>query len=514
MNQVHALASGTRIESYEIQRVLGVGGFGITYQAYDPILKQTVAIKEYLPSDIAYRDNNSDTVRQQGKEDQEFYQYGLQRFLDEARTLAKFRHDHIVRISHYIEANATAYLIMDFEAGESLSQYLKQHKTLSERHILQLLMPLLQGLQTVHAKNILHRDVKPSNILLRTNNAPVLIDFGSARPSMNECDTVLTAVVTPGYAPFEQYNGDNQGDWTDLYGLGATIYHCMTGEAPPFATLRIAANYQKNVDPINARFEALHSDYSVDLITLIQWMIRSNPKSRPQSVADVLEYIQEKQLYSDDKTLIYKTNTTSIHPPYNNNITAKTVASNHTQPQVAKSIYTCANDKTHSEPQPSLYTQSQASNNLQYTQTVEQLSINLSRAIGPIAKILIKKAQTQTSDPNVLVQQLAKHISSQEQRDQFIKVSGFKVPTIPLPKNMMTTASQNGRGQTTTDTEINSHTIERTIRVLSTYMGPIAKILVHRTVKKVASPKELFQQLSKELANQQQRKEFINKMTL
>ena len=127
MNRTQVLPSGTRIESYEIQKVLGIGGFGITYQADDHVLNQTVAIKEYFPADVAYRESHCNTIYQQDKQDQEFYQYGLQRFLDEARTLAKFRNDNIVRISHYIQANATAYLIMDFEAGISLAQKLKYY---------------------------------------------------------------------------------------------------------------------------------------------------------------------------------------------------------------------------------------------------------------------------------------------------------------------------------------------------------------------------------------------------
>ena len=439
MHQVQALTSGTKIESYEIQQVLGVGGFGITYQAYDHVLKQTVAIKEYFPSDVAYRDKHSHNIRPRSQKDQEFYQYGLQRFLDEARTLAKFRNDHIVRISHYIEANASAYLIMDFEAGQSLSQHLKQHKTLSESKSLQLLMPLLQGLQTVHAKNILHRDIKPSNILLRSNHSPVLIDFGSARPSINEQDTLLTAVVTPGYAPFEQYNGDNQGAWTDLYGLGATIYHCITGVAPPFATLRIAADYQKKIDPINTGFDVLHSHYSADFIHLIQWMMHSNPQHRPQSVADVLAHIKQKKLYGHDETRLYKidppTPTPSPSPSLRNTINANSV--NHTQSQPSNRLQTTAN--AGNTIRSAVATQFQTANVVKVAHTLEQLSINLSRAIGPIAKILVKKAHMKTSDPVELVQQLAQHIASQQQRSQFIKASGLKLPPSALSSNAVVT---------------------------------------------------------------------------
>ena len=236
----HALLQGTRIENYEVEEVLGVGGFGITYRAHDHTLNQTVAIKEYLPDGLAYRLPDSERLTHKSETDVKHYKYGLERFLDEARTLAKFRDPSIVRVIRFIEANGTAYLVMDFESGDSLAQRLRERGVLSEQEILGVLSPLLEGLRSVHAQQFLHRDVKPANILLRDEGLPVLLDFGAARLALGEHTKALTAMVTPGYAPFEQYHTkDRQGPWTDLYSVGATVYHCMTGMPPAAATERI-----------------------------------------------------------------------------------------------------------------------------------------------------------------------------------------------------------------------------------------------------------------------------------
>ena len=274
MNQVynHALAAGTRIESFEIRDVLGVGGFGITYRAYDRTLEQTVAIKEYLPDGLAYRLPDNQTLTHKSESDVAYYNYGLQRFLDEARTLARFRDPSIVRVVRFIEANGTAYLVMDFERGQPLARRLRKNR-LSESAVRQLARPLLLGLRSVHAQKFLHRDVKPANILLRAEGPPVLLDFGAARQALGEHTKALTTMVTPGYAPFEQYyTKDRQGPWTDLYGLGATLYHCMTGRAPSAATERVAAAYDHEPDPVAERLDAVREQYTGELIEAVRWI--------------------------------------------------------------------------------------------------------------------------------------------------------------------------------------------------------------------------------------------------
>jgi len=284
-----ALPIGARIESYEIASVLGVGGFGITYKGYDHSLHCDVAIKEYLPSGLALRTADGATVVPKSSDDQKYYEYGLKRFLDEARILAKFKERSIVRVSRFLEQNGTAYLIMDYEDGESLAEYLQKAGVLSEAEILDIMLPVLEGLEAVHTKDFLHRDIKPGNIYLRKDGPPVLLDFGAARQALGEQTRALTGMVTPGYAPFEQYNSrSKQGPWTDLYAIGATIYHCIAGKAPAESPDRIAALQEQDADPMTPAVVAGQGRYRAEFLAVTDWMLAPSPKDRPQSVAQVL----------------------------------------------------------------------------------------------------------------------------------------------------------------------------------------------------------------------------------
>ena len=238
MSQIYhgALPVGTRIESYEISSILGVGGFGITYKGYDHSLHCDVAIKEYLPSGLALRTTDGATVIPKSDQDKKYYEYGLKRFLEEARILAKFKERSIVRVSRFLESNGTAYLIMDYEDGESLAEYLQKCGVLGEAEILDIMLPVLEGLSAVHAKDFLHRDIKPGNIYLRKNGPPVLLDFGAARQALGEQTRALTGMVMPGYAPCEQYNARSKpGPGAAPDSIGATMYHCIAGKAPLIA---------------------------------------------------------------------------------------------------------------------------------------------------------------------------------------------------------------------------------------------------------------------------------------
>jgi serine/threonine protein kinase len=289
-----ALPAGTRVESYEIAGVLGVGGFGITYKGYDHSLHCDVAIKEYLPHGLALRTGDGSTVIPRSNNDQKYYEYGLQRFLEEARILAKFKERSIVRVSRFLEANGTGYLVMDYEDGVSLGEQLKKEGVLSEAQIRAVLVPILEGLRVVHAKGIMHRDIKPSNIFLRADGSPVLLDFGAARQALGEQTRTLTGIVTPGYGPFEQYGAlGRQGPWTDLYGLGATLYHCIAGQAPPESPDRIAALQDSAGDPLKAAVDVGAGRYSRELLEIVDWMLAPNAKDRPQSADAVLARLQK-----------------------------------------------------------------------------------------------------------------------------------------------------------------------------------------------------------------------------
>jgi len=297
----YGLPAGTRIGPYEVVEELGSGGFGITYKAYDHRLQTHVAIKEYLPVEFAVREADTITVSPRNDSVSKDYRFGLEGFLAEARTLAQFRDARIVRVNQFLEANGTAYLVMDYEEGESLSELLKKNQSeLSEADVLRVMIPILEGLAVVHEAGILHRDVKPANIYLRTDGRPVLLDFGAARHALGEESKNLTSIVTPGYGPFEQYQSTGkQGPWTDLYGAGATLYRMLTGRRPTDAPDRIGAVSAGDPDPNPPTADVVRGDYSRRLLEAVDWMIRPFPQERPQTVSAVLDRLSD----GDDRTL-------------------------------------------------------------------------------------------------------------------------------------------------------------------------------------------------------------------
>jgi serine/threonine protein kinase len=230
-----ALQPGQLIGRYEIVSVLGQGGFGITYRARDVQLGREVAIKEYLPTALAMRQDRT-TVLPRSTKMAEDFGWGRERFVTEGRTLASLhRVRAIVQVFDFLEANGTAYIVMELLHGETLEERIKRQGRLGAEDIDRILWPLLDGLEQVHNAGFLHRDIKPANILLDDAGNPTLIDFGASRAAMAGRSTALTAIFTPGYAAAEQMTSAKQGPWTDIYGLSATLYHAITGHTPPSA---------------------------------------------------------------------------------------------------------------------------------------------------------------------------------------------------------------------------------------------------------------------------------------
>jgi serine/threonine protein kinase/uncharacterized protein YecT (DUF1311 family) len=265
---------------YLIGRVLGKpGGFGMTYLAFDTRLETRVAIKEYLPRDLAGREAGQITIGAHSREDAELFRYGLEQFLHEARTLAKFDHAHVVRVRHVFEENGTAYLVMDYYEGLTLAEYLHRNGRIPERTALDILMPILDGLREVHGKGFIHRDIKPQNIYLTRQGRPILLDFGTARLAMAERSRSLSVVLTPGYAPFEQYHRKGeQGPWTDVYACAAVLYQMVTGEVPPEAAERT------DEDPLVAP-RSLVPDLSPRISEAILHGMAMDYRRRPQTIA-------------------------------------------------------------------------------------------------------------------------------------------------------------------------------------------------------------------------------------
>ena len=236
-----ALDQGSLLnDQFRIGRVLGIGGFGITYLAFDEVLEMGVAVKEYLPSEMAARKTDGHTVQPlstTGAEmDEADFEYGLERFLQEARTLARFeRHPNIVRVRTFFRANGTAYLVMNFYKGRTLAEYLALNNGfIPEDEVLLIMQQVFDGLAVVHEADVLHRDIDPSNVYLANDGTVVLLDFGAARAAMGERTHNKSAVMKEGYAPYEQYRTEGtQGPWTDVYACAAMLYRCLTGYKPP-----------------------------------------------------------------------------------------------------------------------------------------------------------------------------------------------------------------------------------------------------------------------------------------
>lgn len=280
MTNLTALPAGTElVGDYRIERILGAGGFGITYLADEIALGRQVTIKEFFPADFAARTDGIDAApRSQGCA--EDYRWGLDRFIDEAQTLAKFNHPNIVRVYRYFRANNTGYMVLHFEEGQSLKSWLKSlGRAPRQQELDKLLTPLLDALELIHSRDFLHRDIAPDNIIVRKDGTPVLIDFGSARGEIMAHSKTVSALVKPGYSPYEQYaeTTRQQGPWTDIYALGATLYHAVTGKRPSDSPSRMVKD---ELPPArNAALAAYRSGFLNAIDHALALKIEKRPKS-------------------------------------------------------------------------------------------------------------------------------------------------------------------------------------------------------------------------------------------
>lgn len=282
MTNLIALKSGTElVGDFRISRVLGAGGFGITYLADELALGRAVTIKEYFPADFAVRTDTLEAVPR-SENCAGDYTWGLDRFIEEAQTLARFNHPNIVRVYRYFRANQTAYMVLHFEEGHNLKGWLKSlGRAPRQKELDKIVTPLLLALEEIHKADFLHRDIAPDNIMIRKDGAPVLIDFGSARGEIAAHSKTVSALVKPGYSPYEQYaeTGKRQGPWTDIYALGATLYHAVTGKRPPDAPSRMVKD-----DLVPAR-EAAIGAYRAGFLKAIDKALALKIEDRPQTIA-------------------------------------------------------------------------------------------------------------------------------------------------------------------------------------------------------------------------------------
>lgn len=274
-----ALAPGTKLHEYEIVRLLGrPGGFGMTYLAVDANLGKTVAVKEYLPVDYAVR-STSNSVSLRSRQDQKAFDWGRSAFIKEARVLARFKHRNVVSVHRFFEANETAYIVMEYVQGETLGERLLRDTFLDQPALLDVLMPVLDGLAHVHEDGVLHRDIKPDNIVITPAGVPVLIDFGAARNELSNRSRSAMNVFTAGYAPIEQYSDhDSQGVWTDIYALGAIAYRAITGNKPVDAIARMTGTRLGSARELGA------GRYTEQLLAAVDWALELKPENRPPNL--------------------------------------------------------------------------------------------------------------------------------------------------------------------------------------------------------------------------------------
>ena len=291
----NALPVGTVLGGqYRVDSILGQGGFGIVYQAWSEFLQVPVAIKEYMPEHVAVRQDGT-TVLPSTSKNADIFQWGLDAFLNEARYLARFQAEHptpyIVAVKAAFEANGTAYMVTELVTGGSLKDRL-QRGPMTEPDVRSWLIPLLESLDRMHADRVYHRDIKCDNILLRRDGTPVLIDFGAARQVLGEKSQSLTAVLTPGYAPVEQYSSSTRiGPYTDIYGLAATVYACLdeNGKPPPEATARLLDDEMVPAQVVGK------NRASPGFLKAIDQALEVRPESRPQDLASWRKLLEADQ---------------------------------------------------------------------------------------------------------------------------------------------------------------------------------------------------------------------------
>ncbi len=451
----HALPAGSSLHEYRVEKLLGVGGFGLTYLALDQNLNLRVALKEYLPSDIALRAEGQ-SIAPTSPAAADSFQWGKQRFLDESRTLASFRHPNIVRVMRFFEANGSAYMVMEFVEGCALNDWIEPRRPLAEAQLTRLVVPLLDGLEVVHQAGYLHRDIKPGNIYVRADDSPVLLDFGSARQRSSE----LTAVVSPGYAPFEQYHTTgNQGPWSDLYALSGVLYWIVTGSRPAEAAARVREDSM-----LPALRAGDRNRFRPEFLAAIDWALTPFEEQRPQTVAE-----WRSALFG---TAAVPANAASRERP----------------PELKKTVIAF---------RPEL---------------LQRLESALAEHIGPIAKVVVRNAAKKCASQAELLGVLAAEIEDDAARTSFEK--GFVEISRPQSSPQPRTAGHSQSAEPATvlaASRFPLELLERAERRLAEHIGAVAQVVVKRAAMKARDEAELYMLIAEQIDDKERRKAFIRK---
>jgi serine/threonine protein kinase len=282
-----SLPIGYMLQDYIITKVLSTGGFSFVYLAQD-MNKKIVAIKEYMPTGLALREDGA-TVLLGSDDDATTFKHGLKCFFEEGLALAKIDHKNIVRVLNFFRENNTVYMVMQYERGKSLQDHiLSQTEPVSERFVRRVFSELLNGLREVHTQKLLHLDIKPANIYIRMDGSPVLLDFGSARQTLTQAESKLSPSYTPGFAPPEQYfERKKLGPWSDIYSVGASMYSCLARAAP------VAANLRVKKDSLVPATKVGNEIYTEELLQIIDNCLKIDYLERPQSVFSLQKTLME-----------------------------------------------------------------------------------------------------------------------------------------------------------------------------------------------------------------------------
>jgi len=454
-----SLPRGYALHEYRIEETLGIGGFGLTYLATDSNLNLKVAIKEYLPGDLALRDEDQ-SIRPKSDDSLDSFKWGLSRFLDESRTLASFRHPNIVRVLRFFEANRTAYMVMEFVAGESLSEWIRKRRPLDQGTVLAIADPLLDGLEVIHDAGYLHRDIKPSNIFIREDGSPVLLDFGSAR--LASAGGELTAIVTPGYAPIEQYHSQgNQGPWSDLYAFGGVLYWIVTGSKPIEAAARV---HEELLKPAVKAAEG--NLYTAELLAAVDWALSPREQQRPQSVREFRAALTGRTM-PEPATLKTQESKRAFGAP--------------------TSVPTGAAFDP---------------------DTLRKIEMELANYIGPIAAVVVRSAAKKAYTVANLAEIVSVDIADAKNRTAFIrKFSSDRSTPTGVPTRTAATRQQSSQPISSIDPT----TLAKAESALAKYIGAVAKVVVKRAAAKARDPGELYQLIAAEIEDKNERNTFIRK---
>ena len=474
---VNALPGGYVLHEYRIDSLLGAGGFGLTYLATDANLKLKVALKEYLPSDIASRADDS-TVRPRSTSETDSFKWGLHRFMEEARTLASFRHPNIVRVMRFFEANHTGYMVMEFVEGTSLPDWVQSRRPLPQATVLGLATAVLDGLDVIHKAGYLHRDIKPANVFIRDDGSPVLLDFGSAR-QLAGGNRELTAVVTPGYAPFEQYHTHGkQGPWTDLYALGGVLYWMVCGQKP----IEAAARIRHDIMP--PATQAAVAPYTGPLLATIDWALKPNEEERPQSVAEFRRAIAAARPASSDRTV-------SLALPDSQTVVAAPAPAPVPAPAAPVSsgmtgFTGVALDRGE----------------------LKRVETELAQRIGPIAGMVVRNAAKKAISIAALVDAVAPEISDEKERTAFLRKFASGSGEAPAG---MTRPPTKVVPELSISQKFSAVVLKQAETALSQHIGAIARVVVNRAAAKARDEAELYLLISDEIRDPAERKNFIRK---